>query len=321
MMIVPAEDALLERILDHTFEIWHEGLSRSSYGRWNAAQLRMPWAQTHLQRVASVDESGQLLATAKEYRRAVRMNGRDGWLCGIGAVFTPPDLRGRGHASALVESLVIRAQREGALAACLFSEIGAEYYQRLGFEPVPFDDVTVTVKANRRGGAPAMLVRAGDERDLPAVAAMHEKRTSGVPFALRRDPALIHYAVSKKRLLAGLGPAGLRQLEFFVAEEGASAVAYVVLNVNANGWTLEEAGDRDPAGARLGAMLQVLLAREPTHRPPLIRAWWPHAFVVPPQLDLIDRSPAKDLFMIRPLADVPIPRSAQDAFYWHSDHF
>ena len=51
--------------------------------------------------------------------------------------------------------------------------------------------------------------------------------------------------------------------EFFVAEEGASAVAYVVLNVNANGWTLEEAGDRDPAGARLGAMLQVLLAREP----------------------------------------------------------
>jgi hypothetical protein len=38
----------------------------------------------------------------------------------------------------------------------------------------------------------------------------------------------------------------LRQIEFFVAEEGASAVAYVVLNVNAHGWTLEEAGDRDP---------------------------------------------------------------------------
>ena len=44
-----------------------------------------------------------------------------------------------------------------------------------------------------------------------------------------------------------------------MAEEGASAVAYVVLSQNQYGWTLEEAGDRDPAGARLGAMLQVLL--------------------------------------------------------------
>jgi predicted N-acetyltransferase YhbS len=321
MMMVPAEGALLDRILDHTFQLWHEGLSRPAYGRWNSAQLRTPWAQAHLRRVASVDDSGQLLATAKQYRLDVRMNGRDGWMCGIGAVFTPPDLRGRGYASALVESLVAGAKAEGALAACLFSEIGAEYYQRLGFEPVPFHDVTVTVKANRKGGAPAMLVRAGDERDLPAVAAMHEKRTAGVPFALRRDSSLIHYAVSKKRLLAGLGPAGLRQLEFFVAEEGASAVAYLVLNVNANGWTLEEAGDRDPAGARLGAMLQVLVAREPSQSPPLIRAWWPQAFVVPPQLDLIDRSPAKDLFMIRPLADVPVPKSAEEIFYWHADHF
>jgi hypothetical protein len=96
---------------------------------------------------------------------------------------------------------------------------------------------------------------------------MHEARSSGVTFALRRDPALIEYALSKKRLLAGFGfggPRGARQTEFFVAEEGVSAVAYVVLTVNAGGWTLEEAGDRDPAGARLGAILQVLLAREPS---------------------------------------------------------
>jgi hypothetical protein len=91
--------------------------------------------------------------------------------------------------------------------------------------------------------------------------------------------------------------------------------------VNANGWTLEEAGDRDPAGARLGAMLQVLLAREPSHRTPLIRAWWPRAFTVPPQLQLTDRSVPKDLFMVKPLADVAMPATADDAFFWHADHF
>ena len=319
MTIVPAEGALLEGILDHTFTIWNDGLSRSSYARWNGAQLRTPWARTHLQRYALVDDSGHWLATAKQYRFDVRLNGRDGWMCGIGAVFTPPERRGHGHASALVEELVARAGREGALAASLFSEIGSDFYARLGFSAVPLDEVTIIV--NRKGGAPAMLVRAGEERDLENVATMYAMRTADAPFALRRDRGLVHYALSKKRLLAGLGPPGLRQLEFFVAEEGASAVAYVVLNVNANGWTLEEAGDRDPAGARLGAMLQVLLAREPTHSTPLIRAWWPRAFPVPPQIQLTDRSVPKDLMMVRPLADVAMPKTADDVFFWHSDHF
>jgi GNAT superfamily N-acetyltransferase len=319
MTIVPADGALLEEILDHTFPIWNEGLSRLAYGQWNRAQVKTPWARSHLQRYASIDDNGRLLATAKEYRFDVRVDGREGWMCGIGAVFTPDDRRGHGHASALVDEIVRRAQREGALLASLFSEIGAEFYTRLGFSPVPLDEVTITVA--RKRGAAAMLVRAGDERDLDAVAAMHATRAAGVAFSMRRDRALVHYALSKKRLLAGLGPQGMRQIEFFVAEEGASAVAYLVLNVNANGWTLEEAGDRDPAGARLGAMLQVLLAREPSHLTPRIRAWWPRACAVPPQIQLTDRSVPKDLFMVRGLADVAMPKTADEVFYWHADHF
>jgi GNAT superfamily N-acetyltransferase len=319
MPIVAAEGALLDEILDQTFPIWNEGLSRPAYGQWNRAQTRTPWARSHLQRYASIDGEGRLLATAKMYRLDVRAGGREGWMCGIGAVFTPPAVRGRGHASALVDALVARARDEGALLAALYSEIGTDFYERLGFTAVPLDEVTIVV--DRKGGAPAMLVRAGEERDLEAVAAMYATRSANVPFALRRDAALVQYALSKKRLLAGLGPAGLRQLEFFVAEEGASAVAYVVLNENAKGWTLEEAGDRDPAGARLGAMLQVLLAREPSHRMPLIRAWWPRAFAVPPQIQLTDRSVPKDLFMVRPLGEVAMPKTADDVFVWHADHF
>jgi GNAT superfamily N-acetyltransferase len=320
MTIVPADGHLLEEILDHTYAIWNEGLLRPAYAQWNRAQVKTPWARSHLQRVASVDNRGRLLATAKEYRFEVRIGDREGWMCGIGAVFTPPRQRGHGHASALIDALVSRAQQEGALLASLFSEIDASFYERLGFTAVPLDEVTITVD-QQRGGAPAMLVRAGEERDLQAVAAMHAVRAASAPFALQRDASLVHYALAKKRLLAGLGPVGLRQLEFFVAEEGASAVAYIVLNENANGWTLEEAGDRDPAGARLGAMLQVLLAREPSHHTPLIRTWWPRTFAVPPQMQLTDRSAPKDLFMVRPLSDVAMPATANDVFYWHADHF
>jgi hypothetical protein len=36
-------------------------------------------------------------------------------------------------------------------------------------------------------------------------------------------------------------------------------------------WTLEECGDRDPSGAGVGALLQALIAREPSERRPTIR--------------------------------------------------
>jgi len=319
MSLVVAAGPLLDHIFDHTFPIWNEGLTRAAYGQWNKAQLRTPWGSRNLRRFALLDDDGSLLASAKRYRIDVTLDGREGWMAGMGAVFTPESRRGQGHATRLLEMLVERERAAGALLSSLFSEIGAEFYERIGFRTVPLDEVTVTVK--RKDGAPAMLVRGGEERDLADIATMHATRTAGVRFALRRDPALLGYALSKKRLLAGLGPPGLRQVEFFVAEEGRSAVAYVVLSENANGWTLEEAGDRDPAGARLGAMLQVLLAREPAHRPPLIRAWWPRSMPVSPQIELTDRIAARDLFMVRPLADVAMPATADDVFYWRSDYF
>jgi GNAT superfamily N-acetyltransferase len=319
MPLVLAEGPILDHIFDNTYPIWNEGLTRSAYGQWNIAQVKTPWGRDHLHRFALLDEQGNLLASAKRYQHDIRLDGRNGWMAGFGAVFTPEPVRGRGHATRLLEMLIDRERKAGALMASLFSEIGADFYERLGFRTIPLDEVTVTIK--RKDGSPAMLVRAGEERDLANISAMHAARTADARFALCRDASAIAYALSKKRLLAGLGPPGLRQVEFFVAEEGASAVAYVILSENANGWTLEEAGDRDPAGARLGAILQVLVAREPAHRTPLIRAWWPRLMAVPPQLELTDRGDSRDLFMVRPLADVAMPATADDVFYWRSDYF
>jgi GNAT superfamily N-acetyltransferase len=319
MELVLAEGALLERILDDTYPVWNEGLSRQAYGQWNSAQLRTPWGRDHLHRFALLDQRGDVLASAKRYRHDVRLGDRNGWMCGIGAVFTPEPHRRRGYASALIERMLDDASREGALVAGLFSEIGTTFYERLGFSRVPMDEVTVHV--TRAKGSPAMLVRTGVDRDYPSICAIHAARSSEASFALRRDPDALHYAIAKKRLFAGLSPAGSRQIEFFVAEEGATAVAYVVLSQNQFGWTLEEAGDRDPAGARLGAILQVLVAREPSTELPLIRAWWPPTFAVPPQLSLGRRTDPADIFMLRPLADVALPTEAAEVFCWRSDYF
>lgn len=318
--LVVADAPLRDLIQDATYPIWNEGLSRASYGKWNGAQMRTAWGRDRLHRLALVDAGGNWAASLKRYRFTARLDGADVPVVGIGAVFTPPERRGQSHARHIVEETLAQEAAAGAALAILFSEIGADYYRRLGFEPAPLDAVTLQVRAG--AGAPAMLVRAGTGTDVASLAAMHEARAAAARFSLARTPELIEYAISKRRLLAGLGPPGLRQTEFFVAEEGSTAVAYVVITVDGGGWTIEEAGDRDPAAARLGAMLQVLLAREPSQRIPAIRAWWPRHMPVPPQVTITSRAPAMgEVFMARPLRGGIAPLTSDDLFYWRSDVF
>ncbi|HYE85674.1 MAG TPA: hypothetical protein VEA16_04935, partial [Vicinamibacterales bacterium] len=204
----------------------------------------------------------------------------------------------------LLELILESADAEGYEFAMLFSEIDPAYYERLDFVPVPL--VESTLQVTLHGGAPAVLVRAGDDRDIPSIAEMSAKRTASARFALDRSEDWIRYGIAKRRLLAGLGPPGLRHVEFLVTEEGHQAVSYIVSTVHEGRWYIEDAGDRDPAGARLGAMLQVMLARTPHLGPPEIRAWLPHDFL-PPQITRLRTAPTNEVMMIRPLKDRMLP--------------
>jgi hypothetical protein len=152
---------------------------------------------------------------------------------------------------------------------------------------------------------------------------MSAARAEASRFSLDRTEDWIRFAIAKRRLLSGLGPPGLRQLEFLVTEEGHQAVAYIVSTVHEGRWFIEEAGDRDPAGARLGAMLQVMLARTPHLEAPEIRAWLPHN-MSPPQTRIVREEPTAEVLMIRPLKDrtLPLPPlAAEEVVYWHNDYF
>jgi len=214
------------------------------------------------------------------------------------------------------------AVTEGQEFAMLFSEIAPAFYERLDFVPVPLVESTFEVD-RKRGGAPAMLVRSGDDKDLPAIVEMSAARAATARLALDRSEEFVRYGITKKRLLSGLAPIGTRNTEFLVVEEGHQAVAYLV-SIEENGrWMIEECGDRDPAGARLGAMLQVMLARHPSERIPDIKGWWPHGFV-PPQMKVVASTPTQEVLMIRPLRDriLPLPPlAAAEVVYWHADYF
>ena len=319
--VVPATGAVLEQILTDTFPLWNDGLSREHYAKFWAAQLKTPWGQSHLDRVALVD-GPHVLCSAKRYDLSLRLDGRIRRALGIGAVFTATAHRGRGFARELMARLLDTAVTEGQEFAILFSEIAPAFYERLDFVPVPLVETTLEVD-RKRGGAPAMLVRSGDDRDLPNLVELSAARAATARLALDRNEDFVRYGIAKKRMLAGLAPIGARHTEFLVVEEGHQAVAYLVSSVHDGRWMIEEAGDRDPSGARLGAMLQVMLARHPGERLPEIKCWWPQD-LRPPQVKAVATTPVQEVLMIRPLRDriLPLPPlAAAEVVYWHSDYF
>ncbi len=324
--LIRAAGPVLEHILDDTFPLWGDGLTRRAYGQWNRAQERTEWGRAHLRRLALVD-GDRVLTSAKRYDLTLRIDGRLVPTVGIGAVFTPPAVRGRGYAQAVIAALEAEALQAGAEASMLFSEIGPSFYERLGYRPIPVESGAIRVRV--KNGAPAMLVRAGEDRDADHLADICARRGELSRFSLVADAAWIRYSVAKKRMLAGLDPTGRRAVEFQVAEEGCRAVAFVLIQVRRgergqpDRWSLAAGGDRDPSGARIGALLQVLLARTPAAPHPLIRAWWPWS-VQPPQLEISPGPAPREVMMLKPLVptlEVPMALTAADVLYWHGDAF
>jgi hypothetical protein len=319
--VVPATDDLLERILDDTFPLWGEGLDRAAYARYNRAQLATPWGSTHLLRVALVDND-RLLATAKRYALSGRIDGLPVRILGLGAVFTPESERGHGHAATLLRRMLDDAAVEGFGLALLFSEIDPRYYEHLGFRRLPVNQAGLSVRPGTRKGTPMIPLRSGDFGDLASLVEMNAAQGAGYRFALARDADYIRQAITKKRLLAACGRPGHRTVEFLVVEEGGRAAAYAVLFEVGEFAMVTECGDRDPSGSRVGALLQAVLARDPSRRLRL-RAWWPPDFR-PPQVDIAAHEVAPMTMMMRPLGrgvwpDPPLEVS--DIRWWHADAF
>ncbi len=282
-----------------------------------AAQMKTTWGRK-CQRAVVLTAGDTLLASAQQYDLSAVLAGRAVRVCGIGGLCSHAD-----HfapARELVETLLDTAARDGAEVALLFPQFENDAVGPSGFESIPLTDLTLAVAQSPRYGAPMTMVRAGEERDLPAIVAMGRSRAESFTFHLDRDVDFVQYALTSKRLLAGLGPSNARQLHFFIAEEGITAAAYVILTIAGDAWTLEECGDRDPSGARVGALLQALIAREPVERRPTIRAWLPPGFL-PPQVTISAATPSTRTLGLRMLgagALVP-PLPTDEVLLWRND--
>lgn len=312
--ILAAVGPLLDRVIDARCQSPHNDLSSRACRILHAAQMKTTWGRRR-QRTFALTDDQEILASAEQYDLTGMFDGRAVRICAIGSVQS--DAR---YARQLVDRLIDNAAREGAAIAVLFSDTAIDHEVEAAFESIRFTDVTLSVAQSPRHGAPMTMVRGGEERDLAAIVAMGRVRAEPFRFHLDRDVDFVQYAITSKRLLAGLGSANARQLHFFIAEEGITAAAYVILSVVGACWTLEECGDRDVSGARVGALLQALIAREPTERRPTIRGWLPAGFM-PPQVTIASATPSAETVRVRVLDPSMMVRrlSSDDVLFWRND--
>ncbi|MDQ2663230.1 MAG: GNAT family N-acetyltransferase [Candidatus Eremiobacteraeota bacterium] len=123
-------------VLPKTIALWGGGRDFERYASDTARLAGMPYGRKYYRTLAIYD--GDVLgASCKGYERTVRDGKHKMCAFGIGAVFTPEDLRGRGYASAMLGAVLDRARRDGFSAAFLFSDIHPEFYKTLGFVELP----------------------------------------------------------------------------------------------------------------------------------------------------------------------------------------
>jgi GNAT superfamily N-acetyltransferase len=142
----------------------------------------------------------RLLSALKLYELHGSAAGKPLQVTGIGAVYTPPALRRKGHAFAMLAAALARSRAAGAHAALLFSDIDVTYYERLGFRPVESRESSIALTQLPRPAGGFRPAVAGDEAALARIFA--RPRQGEQRLHLLRDEWTVLFQLRRLRELA-----------------------------------------------------------------------------------------------------------------------
>lgn len=175
-------DEYVRDVLPHSHALWAGARTFEEYVAEFETAAGSAWGRRRF-RTLGLRLDGELVASCKRYDRVLRCGTRRYRAAGIGAVFTPPAVRGRGYATALLGALLDAERDAGTDLAYLFSDIHPAFYERLGFMALPSRAIALRADAlpNVR-----IEVSALGARDAGAVRRVFEALDERRPFAFVR---------------------------------------------------------------------------------------------------------------------------------------
>ena len=181
---VVAPDDYVRDVLPHSSALWAGARSFGEYVSEFLATANSGWGKRRF-RTLGLRIGGELVASCKRYERALRCGERTYRAAGIGAVFTPDGLRGRGYATALLGAFLDAEREAGTDLAYLFSDIHPAFYEGLGFVALPSRTIALRAAAL---SAERIEVAVLCDADATAARRVFGALDARRPFAFARTP-------------------------------------------------------------------------------------------------------------------------------------
>lgn len=216
---IPA-DEYVSTVLPETLPLWGGQRDFETYAKDFRTTAGSAYVKRRRFTVGLRDENG-IACSCKLYDREFRWGDKNLRATGIGAVFTPTALRGRGYASAMLGALLDQERDAGRDFAFLFSDIHPAFYERIGFVTMP--SRILTVRAGSLDGTPAGAVPLL-ESDWAGVRRCFDALEAQRPWGFKRTPLVWDWV---KRKLTAPAPASTQPVSLAIKRER-SVVAYVI---------------------------------------------------------------------------------------------
>ncbi|WP_309895783.1 GNAT family N-acetyltransferase [Archangium sp.] len=184
-----------------THSEWGALLTVEGYAAREQRLRAHPWSRVDMRTWLLCDDAGDVLASCETFRTDSFLRAPDGaFLPGdsfaIASVFTEERLRGRGHATRLMDLLAAELERQPrAHAALLFSDVGPRIYARSGYQALPAWDWHLAPAPGAPGEPVEALLR---EEDMAR--ALGRLRRPEAPFFFWPSPAQLDWHLERGRI-------------------------------------------------------------------------------------------------------------------------
>ena len=216
---IPPPDYVRD-VLPHSESLWAKGRTFERYAADFESVAASGYGRRRF-RTLGLRIDGHLVASLKRYEREIGCGDSTLRACGIGAVFTQPEFRGRGYATAMLGAFLDAERAAGTDIAFLFSDIHPAFYERLGFVTLPS-----RLLALRTSSLPSLRIdsQTVGDADWAGVRRCFEMQERRRTFWMRRTPLVWEWM----RLRLALPEEPNVQFVHLACRRGRSIVAYIM---------------------------------------------------------------------------------------------
>ena len=276
MILRDATPAEMATVLGQTAPVWSEGLLVPAYSEWVQTLMDSAWGKAGNMRflVLADEEKKDVVAGMKLYRLSARLERSPVSVGGIGAVFTFTQHRGHGHAGAMISAAHRIMVERGDAFSLLYSDIGATYYARLGYQEL--DPRPVMIQVPEKGSAPAG-VRRMHRADLDTLLRLRQIEDEKAPFAILRNDDYFRFLLARWSFpTSHHGPEGWESRIMLAGSQGYLWSLFTRTGHDPGKARIMEFAESAP-GAALPALLDDLFAECRRRDVMQIDAWMPGA--------------------------------------------